>query len=139
MIYSIPIIVPANTQSNRPVEADVQINEEVITHVRVRFPPGPSCMVRTALYYGQSQILPQPPDTYLAGDDETIEWDEFIILPSSPCRLTIRAWSPGTMYDHVIFWYIVALPEEIARWWSHLETFTYSFEKFLKTLKITTK
>ena len=132
MIYSIPIIVPANTPSNKPVEVNVEINEEVITHVRVRFPPGPSCMVRTALYYGQSQIFPQPPDTYLAGDDETIEWDEFVILPSSPCRLTIRAWSPGTMYDHVIFWYIVALPMDVAAWWTSIDNFISILSKLMR-------
>jgi len=132
MIYSIPLIVPANTPTNRPVQADVEIYEDVITLIRVRFPPGPSCMVRTALFYGQSQIFPQPPETYIVGDDETVEWHEYFLLPSTPCRLTIRAWSPGTMYDHMIFWYIVALPIEVVRWWDSIDKFISVLSRIMR-------
>jgi len=132
MIYSIPILVPANTPINKPVEVQVEINEEVITLIRVRFPPGPSCMVRTALFYGQSQIFPQPPGTYIVGDDETVEWHEYFVLPSVPCKLTIRACSPGTNYEHMIFWYIVALPWEVATWWASIQNFISILAKVMR-------
>ena len=132
MIYSIPVVVPANTPINKPVEVDVEIHEKVITLVRVRFPPGPSCMVMTALYYGQSQIFPQPSGAYLAGDDEVIEWHEYFELPSTPCRLTIRAWSPGTMYDHIIFWHVVALPSNVVKWWLVMDKFISVLSKVMR-------
>jgi len=98
----------------------VKIEEEVIVKVMVHFPAGCHGYVYTACYYGEEQIFPRPYGSYLHGDGETITWEEYYELPESPCILTIRAWSPGTGYDHTITWRINALPRKYAFWWVNI-------------------
>ena len=119
----VELTVPANTPSSSPVEAEVEIKEEVIVKVECRFYAGCAGMVYTACYYGEEQLFPRPHGSYLHGDDETISWSEYHELPESPCVLTIRAWSPGTSYDHTITWRINALPKKYAFWWAVLDRF----------------
>jgi len=119
-LYVVDVTVPANTQQNSPKEVQVEIEEEVVVSVECHFPPGCRGMVYTACYYGKEQIFPRPHDSYLHGDGETIKWQEYYELPESPCTLTIRAWSPGTNYDHTITWRINALPKNIAFWWVNI-------------------
>jgi len=116
-LYTIDITVPADTQQTSPKEETVEIREEVVVSVECHFPPGCRGMVYTACYYGEEQIFPRPHGSYLHGDGETIRWQEYYELPEKPCILTIRAWSPGTSYDHTITWRINALPKNIAFWW----------------------
>jgi len=120
-LYIVDVTVPANTPQTSPTEETVKIEEEVIVHVEVMFPPGPRGMVYTACYYGEEQLFPRPYGSYLRGDGEVIEWNECYELPESPCILTIKAWSPGTSYDHTITWRINALPKSVAFWWKIID------------------
>ena len=119
-LYIVDVTVPANTPESNPVEAQIKIEEEVIVKLMVHFPAGCHGYVYTACYYGEEQIFPRPYGSYLHGDGETIAWEEYYELPESPCILTIRAWSPGTSYDHTITWRINALPRKYAFWWVNI-------------------
>ena len=122
-LYIVDVTVPANTPESKPVEAQIKIEEEVIVKLMVHFPAGCHGYVYTACYYGEEQIFPRPYGSYLHGDGETIAWEEYHELPETPCILTIRAWSPGTSYDHTITWRICALPKKYAFWWMVLDRF----------------
>jgi len=119
-LYIIDLTVPANTSQTEPVEQTIKIEEEVIVSVSCFFPAGCRGLVYTAVYYGEEQIFPRPHGKYLRGDNETIGWQEYYELPEVPCILTIRAWSPGTSYDHTITWRINALPRKYAFWWVNI-------------------
>ena len=119
-LYIVDVTVPANTPQSSPIEKTVKIEEEVVVHVEVMFPAGCRGMVYTAAYYGEEQLFPRPHGSYLHGNDETIKWEEYYQLPETPCTLTIKAWSPGTSYDHTIIWRINALPKWIAFWWINI-------------------
>ena len=119
-LYVVDVTIPADTAQTAPKEETVKIEEEVIVSIECHFPPGCRGMVYTACYYGEEQLFPRPYGSYLHGDGETIRWEEYYELPESPCYLTIRAWSPGTNYDHTITWRINALPRWIAFWWVNI-------------------
>ena len=119
-LYIVDVTVPANTPESKPVEQTVKIEEEVVVKIMVHFPAGCHGYVYTACYYGEEQIFPRPYGSYLHGDGETIAWEEYYELPETPCYLTIRAWSPGTSYDHTITWRISALPRKYAFWWVNI-------------------
>lgn len=131
-LYIVEITVPANTPESNPIEVKLEIEEDIIVKVECRFYAGCCGMVKTACFYGQYQLFPRPAGTYLAGDDETISWSEYIILPHVPCTLTFKAWSPGTAYDHTIVWRIVALPKVVAMWWIWLEKFINILAKLFR-------
>ena len=120
-LYIVDLTVPADTAQTSPIEKTVKIEEEVIVKVMVHFPAGCHGYVYTACYYGEEQIFPRPYGSYLHGDAETITWEEYYELPESPCILTIKAWSPGTNYNHTIIWRINALPKWVVFWWLPLQ------------------
>jgi len=131
-LYVVDVTIPANTSQTSPKEETVKIEEEVIVSIECHFPPGCRGMVYTACYYGEEQLFPRPYGSYLHGDGETIRWSEYYELPESPCILTIRGWSPGTIYDHTITWRINALPKKYAFWWTVLDRFISFLAKIFR-------
>jgi len=95
-IYSRVFKIPASAEK----EYELEIEGDVITHVRIRFPPGPNGLLKVQIFYGIKQIFPHEEDTYFWGDDEIIEWDEYWELPESPCTLKIKAVNEDDTYEH---------------------------------------
>jgi hypothetical protein len=116
-LYVVDVTVPANTPSGNPVEVELEVEGDVVTRVSCHFPPGCRGFVHTSVWIGHIQVFPRPFPRTLHGDGETITWDEFFELPESPCKLTIKAWSPRTNYSHTITWRITVLPRYVATWW----------------------
>jgi hypothetical protein len=128
-LYVADVTIPANTPADNPVQVELEVEGDIVTRVSCHFPPGCRGFVHTGVWIGHIQVFPRPKGTSLHGDAETITWDEFFPLPSSPCTLTIKAWSPGARYPHTITWRIVALPRYVAMWW-------WIFERFISLLKL---
>ena len=98
-IYSRVFTTPASTTKNY----EMYVEGDVITYVRLRFPPGPQGLLKVAIFYGEKQIFPWEEGTRFVGDDETIAWDEYFILPESPCRLIIRCENEDDTYEHSVY------------------------------------
>jgi hypothetical protein len=128
-LYVVDVTVPADTPADNPVEVELVVEEDVVTRVACHFPPGCRGFVHTAVFIGHIQVFPRPFPNTLHGDAETISWEEWLPLPETPCKLTIRAWSPGARYPHTITWRIIALPRYVAMWW-------WIFERFISLLKL---
>ena len=91
---------------------EIEIEGKVITKVRIRFPPGPSGLLKIRILYGDRQIFPYNEGEYFYGDDEIIEWDEYWELPEKKIRLRIHGINEDTAYDHSIILYLVVQEEE---------------------------
>jgi len=121
--YFIRVSVPANTPSDKPAEKTITVEGEVFAELAYFFPLGPSFMVSFAIFYGIRQIYPEPEGDWVAGDGiyrtVPINWD----LPESPCKLTVKAVSPNTTYDHDIFLWLLTKPEVEARPWQIIRDF----------------
>ena len=102
-VYSRVFTTPANkTEDN-----DLWVEGDVITFVRIRFPPGPNGLLKVAIFYGEKQLFPWEEGTWFIGDDETIAWDEYFVLPERPCRLIIRVKNEDDTYEHSVLATIV--------------------------------
>lgn len=110
-IYSEKLTVPADTPEDNPVSLDITLNEKFITKMAVGFEDGCAWMVKCRIQYGIKVFFPSRPETYLIGNNETIEWEERFEMPSIGEKLTVYAWSPGTKYDHDISIRISTLPK----------------------------
>ncbi len=95
-IYSKIYTVPKNSTQ----EYDLEVEGDVITYVRLRFPWGPQMLLKIQMFYGEKQIFPYEEGTWFAGDGEVIQWDEYWELPETPCRIIIRAQNDDDTYDH---------------------------------------
>ena len=101
-IYCRAFTVPANSEE----EFELEIEGDIISYVRIRFPPGPQGLLKVSIFYGIKQIFPYEESTEFAGDDEIIDWQEYWELPESPCRLVIKAKNEDDTYDHSFYFII---------------------------------
>jgi len=128
--YFITLNVPANTPSDAPVTKTIEIKGEVLEEIAYYFPLGPSFMVSFAVYYGIKQIYPEPEGEWVAGDGMYRQVPVGWTLPESPCKLTVKAASPNTSYDHTIYIWLLTKLEVEARPWRIISDFV----KILKRL-----
>ncbi|MBW2675801.1 MAG: hypothetical protein JRD89_20740 [Deltaproteobacteria bacterium] len=70
--------------------------------MNIRFPPGPSGLLEVAVLYGIRQIFPTVDGQVFAGDDEVIAWQEYWLLPESPCVVTIHTENQDDTYEHSV-------------------------------------
>lgn len=101
-IYSRVFTVPKATEK----EYELEVEGDVITYVRLRYPPGSQGLLKVAVFYGIKQIFPYEEDTWFYGDDEIIDWQEYWELPETPCTLKIKAVNEDETYPHS-FYFIV--------------------------------
>jgi len=81
--------------------------------------------------YGETQLFPEKRDTWLTGDNETIEWQEYFKLPDNPTRLRLEGYNESTRYSHTFIIRLVTLPEWIALWQALLARFIKLFARLL--------
>jgi len=98
-IYSEVYTVPAGEKKTFILD----IEGHYITYVNLRFPPGPCGLVHVQFFYGFKQIFPHREESYFAGDNEIIEWQEFWRLPEYKSRLKIYAINNDTVHEHSFY------------------------------------
>jgi len=113
-IYVLPFTVKANTPEESPFQAELKLEETLITRFELHFPDGCAGMVKVRVFYGIKQIYPKEEGTYFSGNDETISFREHFRGPSIPWKLRVVASSPDTRYDHSLILRLGTLPEEVA-------------------------
>ena len=108
MLHVYALTVPANTAKENPKTLDIEIDDDALLFVAVRFPPGPQALAGVSLWYGEEQIFPYPKGSWVVGDNEVI-WD-FILwkCPERPCPLTIKAYNIDDTYSHTCYIRIVS-------------------------------
>lgn len=98
-IYSIAVTTPPNSAK----ETIIVVEGDVIDLVRVRFPPGPSGLLKVAIYYGNEQIWPDKVGSWFVGDNEVIQWSEFYPLPEALTRFTVKTVNDDDTYEHSVY------------------------------------
>jgi len=95
-IYSRKLTAPASSTQ----EYEIELEGDVITFVRLRFPPGPQGLLKVSVLYGIHQLFPHEADTYFAGDDEIIEWQEYWPLPERITKIRVKVQNDDDTYEH---------------------------------------
>ena len=114
MLYCKTITVPANTSKENFVEETIEIEEDTLFYVEIRFPPGPCGLLYISVYYGDLQLLPSTKGEWARGDNERV-WDVLLFeLPEKPSTIRIRGYNLDDTYSHSAIIRIVALPKEVA-------------------------
>jgi len=98
-IYSEVYTVPKETKK----VFDLDIEGHYITYVNLRFPPGPCGQLRVQFFYGIKQIFPYRENSFFAGDNEIIDWDEYWKLPEYETKLKIYANNLDTVHEHSFY------------------------------------
>lgn len=103
MWYRGSITIPADTSQAAFVSEDVEVCPGVITKFYRLFPPGCAGQVALQVFWCTRQVFPATPGQYYLGDGSEILGEASIALDEPEYVLTLRGWSPGTDYDHVVY------------------------------------
>ena len=60
-------------------------------------------MVGLQVLWQTRQIFPTTPGTYYLGDGSEILGDASVDIDEPEYVLTLRAWAPDTVYDHIVY------------------------------------
>jgi len=135
-IYKFTIAVPANTPRDKPVELEIKLYETYLDKAGIFFPNGQVYMVETALFYGEYQEVPNPEGEWLAGDGQYIEFPVRTRYREAPVRLTIKAHSEGTRYDHEVYWFLWTEEPYVYIVIQLLRRLAQLWERFMKLFRI---
>lgn len=129
-IYSRTFTTPAGGKG----EWTWEIEGDVITKISVRFPPGPENELRVKIMYGLKSLAPWAEGEWLSGDDEKIEWNEYIELPEKRTTLKIVTENDDTVYPHSVIIRIVTLPKHLVTPIAAMNRVYELLERFLSAL-----
>ncbi len=102
MLFFFQITIPAGTTEDNPVNQTLTLDFGVVTKISIKFPAGCHGLVQIQLLQDESVLIPLNKDTWLSGDDETVESEIYYQFGSPPYELKFLGISPGTTYPHTI-------------------------------------
>jgi len=130
-VYVIKLTVPPNVPPEKPKRTTIQLKKAILTRISIKIPPGHHALAGLRILYGHIQIWPEEKGTWLSGDDETMQWDEYFELPTYPTKLTLEAYNEDDTYEHSFVIRLMTLPKAIAAPWLGVARFVQTFEKLV--------
>jgi hypothetical protein len=109
VLFEYPLTVPADTAEAAPATLECLLSAGTVTRVDVQFPAGCVGMVYATIWRHDHQLWPINLDDAIAGEDAIISFTASYDLDDEPFAFLVKAWSPGTTYDHVITFRFVLL------------------------------
>jgi len=130
-IYTIKLTIPPNTPPESPERTTVKLRKAILTHMSIRIPPGHHALAGIRVLYGITQLWPEETGTWLTGDDEVLEWEEYFELPTDPTTLVLEGYNEDDTYEHSFYIRLMTLPKAIAAPWLGIVRFVQMFEKLV--------
>lgn len=90
---------------------DIKVASGVIHRVNIVFPSGCAGLVSVSIFDGAHPIAPSTQGQYYRGDDEIVEFNEFIEIKTGPRILTIKGFNEDDTFDHKIQIRLFILPK----------------------------
>lgn len=103
MRYFGSVTVPIDTSAAAPATAEVEVCFGTIGEFYRLFPPGCAGMVRLQIFHQTRQIFPTTPGESYIGDGSEILGLAGVVIDEPPTVLELRAWSPGSAYQHILY------------------------------------
>ncbi len=120
MLFAYDLTVPANTLEAEPAEQEARLVTGDVTRIGVLFRDGPAWLVHAVVEDGLHRLVPANPDGTI-NDDGGVVWSTMRYpLVGNPPSLMLRAWSPGTLYPHILTFYLDVEPAGGETWESML-------------------
>lgn len=104
MLFSVPLTIPPNTPAATPIVLDVPFPPGTIHKVDVQFPAGCVGLAHTLARRGAHQVWPTNDSNNLAGNAETITWQDEYDLAEAPFTLRLVGWNLDDFYAHTVTW-----------------------------------
>ncbi len=103
-LYEQMITVGKGVVSGSPTSQDMNLEKGEVAWIQVRFPAGPSALLKVAIFAGDgtTQLWPGGTATWFTGDNEVIEFDtEYkIVIEDSTYKLVLKGYNDDDTYEH---------------------------------------
>jgi len=102
-IYTVTFTIPANTPSTNPTTSEVEIEGYVLEKISILIPSGHQALAHMRVKYGIKNIVPFEEEQWLEGDNESITFEPWWILPETPCRIVLEGYNEDDTYSHSFY------------------------------------
>jgi len=130
-IYTAKLTIPANTPRDRPVSVSIELTRAVLTRLSIRIPAGHCALTGLRISYADMCLWQEESGTWISGDDEVLEWNEYFELPDDPTRLTLEGYNEDDTYEHSFYVRMMTLPKAIAYPWLVVSKFVKLFSRLV--------
>lgn len=103
MIYVFEITTLKNTLATAKQKTVLKVAQGITYRVEWVFPPGPSGLLHCQISDGLHQVWPTNPDGNIAGDGETISFDDQLAILQPPYELDCFTWNEDDTYPHTMW------------------------------------
>ena len=107
MLYTLDFMIPKNTSPETPYRETLTVKGDVITWVSVLIPSGHFALAGFQIRYGNKPLIPNEKDMWIKGNNETLQWEDYIPLPERETKLTFLGYNFDTENDHTFYIRIV--------------------------------
>jgi len=112
--YFVSMTIPADTPVTSPVKLEVTLEGEVLNEIAYLIPPGWCALAHFRLMYGEKQVYPYEPDTWVTGDDlfhrAPLRWR----IPGKRDKVRLEGYNEDDTYDHAVYvWLTVEREAEV--------------------------
>ena len=136
MLFVQDITTGAAVSRLAPTRTDMIVPGGVVVWVSVWFPPGSQGTLKCRVVMGDTPIFPRNAGTWLSGDGQSIEWNEYIKTEAGANRLTIFTYNDDTSFSHLIQVRVNILPEWLADPRKQFRGIDSSLSKLLKMIGV---
>ena len=102
MIYTANITTPKNTAKTAPKATRITVTKGLVYKVEFYFPPGSAGLMGLAVFDGLYQVWPSSVGEFFISDDETISFDDMILMDSAPFEFQCYTYNLDDTYDHFV-------------------------------------
>jgi hypothetical protein len=114
MYYAKSVTATAGTTKENAETTIIKCSAGILHHVHIFIPRGHHGQAHIVLEHGLHQILPASPDADISGDNESLDFKEYIPLTASENEIKLRYWNTDNINNHTFHVLIgVLLPEDL--------------------------
>lgn len=111
MIYSFEITTPANTPLSNMKKTVMKLAKGTTYRIEILFPPGPCGLLHVQISDALHQVWPTNAGEFFTTDDETISFNDELVIGEPPYELQAYTYNEDDTYDHTL-WIRIGLKEK---------------------------
>ena len=104
MIFTVALVIPANTPIASPAAQVLKTTACTVKSVTVDFPLGTYWLVGTRVIYHTHQLYPTNPDAWLVAHGRSITFGDATAIVEAPQELMLEGYNLDDRYDHAVYW-----------------------------------
>jgi hypothetical protein len=112
MYFEQRFTLPPNTPASDPMILTLDVTPGIVKHVEIAFPPGCCGLAHLQVQYLEHVLYPVNANSDIAGDAETVAFDEDVVLDDVPYQFTLVGYNEDDTYPHTLIFRMQIISEQ---------------------------